>query len=87
MADNVPNSGPGAPYRHNTLPTGAFVNLQASEAAVLSAAAQIFAGYIAAGRVSEQTEAALVEKSIELAIRMAQRVDIRIQSAEETDKK
>jgi len=83
MADNVP----GAPYRHSTQPVGAFVNLQSSEAAVLAAAAQIFAGYISAGSVNEKTEAALMERSIELAIRMAQRVDIRIQSAEETDKK
>ena len=35
----------------------------------------------------EKTEAALVEKSIELAIRMAQRVDVRVQSAEELDEK
>lgn len=83
MAENIP----GAPYRHSTQPTGTFVNLQSSEAAVLAAAAQIFSGYVSAGRVDEKTESALMEKSIELAIKMAQRVDIRIQSAEETDKK
>lgn len=77
---------PGAPYRHSTQSAGAFVNLQPSEAAVLAAAAQIFSGYIAAREVNEKTEAALLERSVELAIRMAQRVDIRVQAAEEEKK-
>lgn len=82
-----PKPIPGAPYRHSTQPTGAFVNLQSSEAAVLAAAAQIFSGYIISGTLNEKNEDLLLERSIDLAIRMAQRADVKIQSAEELDKK
>ena len=78
---------PGAPYRHSTQPAGTFVNLQHSESQVYAAASRIFAGMVASNAVTAQNEAAQIEKSIDLALRMAQRVDTRVQSAEELDKK
>lgn len=78
---------PGAPYRHNTQSLGTFVNLQQSEAEVYAAASRIFSAFVNSKEVSPQNEAAMIERSIDLAIKMAQRVDIRVQSAEETDKK
>jgi intergrase/recombinase len=63
------------------------VNLQQSEAEVYAAASRIFSAFVNSQQVSPQNEAAMIERSIDIAIKLAQRVDIRVQSAEETDKK
>lgn len=78
---------PGAPYRYDTKPPASYINLQPSEAYVLQAAAQVFAGYIAAGKVTPENEAQMIENAVTVGIRLAQRVDARIQSAEELNEK
>lgn len=85
-AQNMPNPHvPGGEYRYATNKSvpQAHVNMQTSEAHVFQAAAQIYSAYILAtqGTANEQQ---LVERSVEAAIRLAQRVDARILSAEET---
>ena len=59
------------------------VGLQQSEAAVLAAASRLFAAHIAAGRVTDDSEASVMEHCIQSAIRMALRVDRLLQSDDE----
>ncbi len=61
----------------------AVVGLQQSEAAVLAAASRLFAAHIGAGRVTDDSEASVMEHCIRSAIRMALRVDRLLQSDDE----
>lgn len=63
----------------STGPIAALV-LQPSEAAVFAAASRFFAAYIAAGQVTQDSEAATMEYCIRSAIKMALRVDRLLQS-------
>ena len=56
------------------------LRLQPSEAAVVTAAAQIYAAYIAAGVNTLETDEDLVEKSTQAAIEIARRTDQVIRS-------
>lgn len=79
-------SDPGANYRHSTVPRQAHINLQFSEGLVFQAAAQIFAASVAAGKVTPVNESQMMDYSVEAAIKLAQRVDAKVESAEETDR-
>lgn len=63
----------------------AHLKLQHSESVVVQAAAQIYAAYIAAGRVPEGEEARWMERSIREAIRIARTTDAVVISDEEMD--
>jgi hypothetical protein len=60
-----------------------YLNLHTSEGHILGAAARIFTGYLAAGRVSDDDEAEWIEKSVETAIRMAVSVDEKVRTEDE----
>ena len=59
--------------------------LQHSESVVIQAAAQIYAAYIASGRVSDGEESQWMERSIREAILIAQATDNAVISDEEID--
>jgi hypothetical protein len=59
------------------------LKLQPSETAVFEAASRIFAGHIAAGHVTNENEAEMMEKSLRNAIRLAQQTDEAIRSDDE----
>ena len=61
----------------------AYVKLHPSEAVIVGAAAQIFSGYVSGGQVSDETEQDLVERSVDIAIRMAGLIDTRVQCDDE----
>jgi hypothetical protein len=61
----------------------AYLNLQPSEEAVLHAASRIFAGFIAAGSVTAETQNELADRSVKLATRMALVIEKYIQSDNE----
>lgn len=61
------------------------LTLQASEAVVVQAAAQIYAAYQASGRVPEGEESRWMERSIREAILMARAVDDAVISDDEVD--
>lgn len=61
----------------------AYLNLQPSEEAVLHAASRIFAGFIAAGSVTNETQNDLADRSVKLATRMALVIEKYIQSDNE----
>ena len=61
------------------------LKLQHSESVVVQAAAQIYAAYIAAGRVPEGEEAQWMKRSIREAIRIADATDAAVISDEEID--
>ena len=50
-------------------------NLQPSETVIFQAAANIFASYIAAGQVTDENQAEMMEKAIAASISMAHHVD------------
>ena len=52
-----------------------YLRLQSSETVVVQAASQIYAAYIAAGRVTEGTEDQWMNRSIKEAVRLAIQVD------------
>ena len=60
-----------------------YANLQPSEMAIFRAAADIFAGYVAGGKVDDDNEQAMIKKSIEISMRMADTVDKVVQSDDE----
>lgn len=60
-----------------------FFSLQPSEAAVFRAAATIYAGYIVAGQITADNEAAMMKKAIGASVSMARHVDTIIQSDDE----
>lgn len=61
----------------------AYLKLHPSEAVIVTAAAQIFSGYVAAGQVQDESEQDLVERSVDIAIRMAGLIDARVQCEDE----
>jgi len=52
-----------------------YFSLQPSETAIFQAAANIFASYIAAGQVTAENQAEMMEKAIAASISMAHHVD------------
>jgi hypothetical protein len=56
------------------------LDLKLSEATVLHAASRIFSAYLVQGKMTEENEQKWIERSIEIAIKMAQLVDIRVES-------
>ena len=60
------------------------LKLQSSEAAVFAAASRFYAAYIAAGQVTQDSEATTMEYCIHSAIKMALRVDRLLQSDDES---
>lgn len=61
----------------------AYLKLHPSEAVITNAAAQIFSGYVAAGQVSDDNEQDLVERSVDIAIRLTTLIDVRVQCEDE----
>jgi hypothetical protein len=61
------------------------LKLQPSESVVIQAAAQIYAAYIAAGRVEQGQEPQWMQRSIQEAMMIAQATDDAIISDEEID--
>lgn len=57
-----------------------YVALQPSEGIIVQAAATIYAGYLAAGRVAEGSESDWIARSIKDAIRIAQTTDENVQA-------
>ena len=78
---------PSAPYRYATKRPASYANLQPSEAAILNAAAQVYAAHVISGRVTPENEVEMIENAVTLAIRLAQRVDARVECAEELEQK
>ncbi len=60
-----------------------YLKLQPSESVVVHAAAAIYSGYLAAGKVSNGQESAFIEKSVKEAVQIAISVDKTIQSDDE----
>jgi len=63
------------------------LTLQSSEKAVLQASAHIFGSYIIANKVTEANEEELLNKSVELGIKMALKTDQLISSDDEISSK
>jgi hypothetical protein len=61
-----------------------YINLQPSEAAVARVAGQIYAAYIAVGRVPEGKEQEWITRSIQEAFLIARQTDDAYQSDDET---
>ncbi|MBA4147166.1 MAG: hypothetical protein H0X66_03560 [Verrucomicrobia bacterium] len=59
------------------------IKLASSERALLDASAQIFSAFIEAGQYHEAQEKELAERSIQLAILLAQRIDQLVVADEE----
>ena len=59
------------------------LTLQPTEAVIFTASANIYAAYIAAGRVPQGQEQEWIERSIHEALLIAKRIDDSIQSDEE----
>jgi len=66
-----------------------FFRLQPSEATIASIAARIYSSYVIAGKITEQNESDMVDKSVALAIVLARKVENLVDSdserSEETD--
>ena len=60
-----------------------FARLKPSEMAIFRAAADIYAGYVAAGKVNESNENDMMVKAIKTSVRMADAVDNLIISDDE----
>lgn len=63
----------------------AYLNFQPSESVVVQCACQIYAAYIAAGRVTEGQEDEWMQRSIREAIRIAKATDVAVISDDEVD--
>jgi hypothetical protein len=59
------------------------LSLQASEIALLGAAAQIFSAYIVSGHVTGGNESDMMDRSLSEALKMARRVEEMVQSDNE----
>lgn len=59
------------------------VSLQPSEIALLGAASQIYAAYLAAGHVTRGSEHEMLDRSLTEALRLAQRIEETVQSDRE----
>jgi len=64
-----------------------YLELQKSEGIIVQSAAQIYAGYLMAGRVPEGQEADYLKRSIRDAIQIATATDAAVISDEEIDHK
>ncbi len=62
-----------------------YLTLQQSEGYVILAASQIYAAYIAAGRVEDGKEAPFIEKAIRDAMRIARTVETNVIAEGEMD--
>lgn len=62
---------------------GYYLHLQASEAAVFEAAANIFASYVATNQVTQDNEVAMMKKAISTAVSIARLVEKVVQSDDE----
>jgi len=60
-----------------------FFSLQPSEAAIFRAAANIYAGYIVAGQITEDNAAEMMKKAVKASLLMARQVDSIVQSDDE----
>ena len=60
-----------------------YFNLQSSEKAIFKAAANIYAGYVAAGAVTPENEADMMKKAISASIAIAHHVEKIVQSDDE----
>ena len=65
------------------MPKTHYFNLQPSEKAVFRASANIYAGYIAAGKVTPENEADMMKKAISASIAIAHHVEKIVQSDDE----
>lgn len=65
------------------MPETHYFSLQPSELAIFQAAANIYAGYVAAGQVTAENDDAMMKKAIEAAISIADQVEEIIQSDNE----
>lgn len=61
-----------------------YFKLEPSEMAIFRAAAQIYAGYVAAGKVTDQNEQDLMKKAIQVSVILARNIENLIQSDGET---
>jgi predicted transcriptional regulator len=59
------------------------IDLDRDEAVVLHVASQIFSAYVASNQCTRENEEAMLQNSVDLAIRMAQRVDARTSAGHE----
>ena len=59
------------------------LTLQPSESVIVNCASRIYAAYVASGQVTDENEADLMEKSIQLAIKIGLRTDDLILSDKE----
>lgn len=57
-----------------------YVNLHASELTIYSAAVEIFSSYVANEKINNHNEQEMVQKSVDLAIAIANHVDERVES-------
>lgn len=63
-----------------------YVTLKPSEQTIVTAAAQIYAGYLAAGRVSDESEEpTYLKKALQQAIQLARQTDEIVQADGEFD--
>jgi len=60
-----------------------FLRLQPSESNVCEMASRIFAAYVSSGQLTTENEDQLIERSISIAIKMAQKTDRTIESDNE----
>jgi hypothetical protein len=60
-----------------------YLRLQSSEETVVHAASRIFSSYIVMGKVTKENEDQLIEDAISIAVKIATKTDIILQSDEE----
>ncbi|MDH3394479.1 MAG: hypothetical protein OEL66_10770 [Desulfobulbaceae bacterium] len=60
-----------------------YANLQPSEMAIFNAAASIFSSYVVSGKAGFDNENAMIKKSIEISMKMANIVEKAVQSDDE----
>ena len=60
-----------------------YANLQPSEMAIFSAAANIFASYLSCGKVNDENQKEMIKKSIKISLKIANTVDKVVQSDDE----
>ncbi len=62
-----------------------YLTLQPSEQTIVTAAATIYAAYIAAGRVEDGKESAWMDRALKAAFRIAKKADETVQADQELD--
>ncbi len=63
------------------------MHLHSSETVVVHSASRIFSAFVTGGKVNEQNEEQMIEKAIDLAIRIARRTDTLVMDDDEIKKK